>query len=77
MLEESKQDKTDLGWSDHFKGSIVLLLILFNQDNKITPATELLQMNLARLNFNEKSTKSFPERFFIGNKSWSNLMTFI
>lgn len=64
MMNACKKDKTELGWSSHFKGVIVPLFVLaLNQNNQLTTAgNKQLDYIAIRLGYTDDK-KNFTERF--------------
>lgn len=64
MMNVCKKDKTELGWSSHFKGVMVPLFVLvLNKNNQLATAGNKLLDNIAiRLRYKDEE-KSFTERF--------------
>lgn len=66
IINACKKDKTELGWSSHFKGFIVPLFILaLNTNKQMTAAGKRMLDNIAaRLGYKDEE-KGFAERFLV------------
>lgn len=65
IYEECKKDRTTLGWSSNFKGTVVpLFILLLYKNKKITKAGQRLIDGIEyRLGFTEDYRQSFTEQF--------------
>jgi hypothetical protein len=65
IYEDCKKDRTTLGWSNNFKGTVVpLFILLLDKNKKLTKAGQRLIDGIEyRLGFTEDHTKSFTDQF--------------
>ncbi|MFT9493945.1 hypothetical protein [Anaerosolibacter sp.] len=65
IYEDCKKDRTTLGWSSNFKGTVVpLFILLLDKNKKVTKAGQRLVDEIeCRLGFTEDHTKTFTDQF--------------